>query len=153
VRAVDDDLDAARPRQPHDVADGEDLAGQVRDVTEMEHACARTDRALEHVDQVLRVRRRHGERDLPDDDAFAARALIPRGQHAAVVLVRRQHLVAGLHLDAELADLERFRRVARDRHLLGIAAERARELPAHALDLRLEHLPHRVHRRFVGERR
>ena len=65
------------------------------------------------------------------DDAVAAYALLPGVEHAPVVLIRRQHFVARLEIDAELRDLQRFAGVARDGELLGIAAGFGREPRAH----------------------
>ena len=94
---------------------------------------------------------RHRKRDLRELDAVAADALFPRVDHPAVVLIRRHDLVAGLEVEAELRDLERFTRVAGDGELFGIAAELERQLTAHALDVRLEDLPHVVDRRLVRD--
>ena len=57
----------------------------------------------------------------------------------------------GFERDAELGDLQRLAGVARDRELLGIAAELGREAPPHALDVGLEDLPHVVHGRLVRD--
>ena len=101
--------------------------------------------------EIVQRRRRHRERDLLQHDAVAAHALIPGVEHAAVVLVGRDDLVARLQVDAELRDLQRLAGVARDRELLGVAAELRREAAAHGLDVRLEDLPHVVHGRLVRE--
>ena len=57
----------------------------------------------------------------------------------------------GFELDAELRDLQRFARVARDGELVGAAAELRGEAAAHRLDVRLEDLPHVVHGRLVRQ--
>ena len=80
-----------------------------------------------------------------------AHALIPGVEHAPVVLVRRDDFVAGLQVEAELRDLQRLAGVARDGELLRVAAEFGRELAAHRLDVRLEHVPHVVDRRLVRD--
>ena len=54
-------------------------------------------------------------------------ALIPRRQHAAVVLLGREDFVAGLEVDAVLRDLQRLARVARDGELFLVAAEFGRQ--------------------------
>ena len=64
------------------------------------------------------------------DDAVAPRPLLPGRDHARVVLRRVDDLVARLQVDAEDHRLERLGGVARDRHLLGIAAELGGELAA-----------------------
>ena len=78
-------------------------------------------------------------------------ALLPRIEHARVVLVGGHDLVAGLQVDPELRDLQRLAGIARDGKLLGVAAELGGQLRAHRLDVRLEHLPHVVHRRLVRD--
>ncbi len=96
-------------------------------------------------------RGRHGKRHLLQHDAVPASALIPGVEHAAVVLVGRDDLVAGFQVDSELGDLERLAGVARDRELFGVAPERRREASPHRLDVRLEDLPHVVHGRLVRQ--
>ena len=126
VRAVDDRLDAAAPRLVADLLHREDLPGEVRDVAEVQHLRRRRDRGEQPVGEIVHRLRRHRERDLRQLDAVAPDALLPRVEHPAVVLVGRHDLVAGLEVDAELRDLQRLAGVARDRDLLGVAAERRR---------------------------
>ena len=52
MRAVDEDLDAALARHPDDLADGQDLPGQVRDVRDLDDPGPRRDRPAEAVDDV-----------------------------------------------------------------------------------------------------
>ncbi len=111
----------------------------------------RRDRLAEGVHHGGGGGRRHGEADLLDDDALAPGALRPGRDHARIVLVRLDDLVAGLQVDAEDQVLERLGRVARDRHLLGVAAELGRELAPAGLDARLEDRPHLVDGDLVGE--
>ena len=99
---------------------------------------------------VLRLRR-YRKRDLRQADPVAAHALFPGVEHAPVVLVGGDHLVAGAEIDAELRDLQGLAGVAGDGELLGVAAEFRRELAPDALDVRLEHLPHVVDGRLVRE--
>jgi hypothetical protein len=127
----------------------EQLSRQVGDVAEVHHLRLRRDGALHPLIQVV-LRRRHGEIDAGDLDAFAARPLIPGREHAAVVLLGGQHLVAGLEVDAVLRDLEGFARIPRERELLLVAAELGREPPARRL-LVLFELAAMVHRRLVAE--
>ena len=150
VRPVHDHLDPARPRPLDDPLDREDLAGEVGDVTDVDDLRFRRDSALDPLGQVVLGRRGNGEGDLPDHDPLASLPLVPRREHARVVLRRREHLVPALERDPQLHGLERLARVARDRHLLGIAAEARREAAPHRLDLGFEDLPHRVRRRRVG---
>ena len=56
-----------------------------------------------------------------------------------------------LEIEAELRDLQRLAGVAGDGELLRVAAELRGQPPAHALDVRLEHLPHVVHGRLVRD--
>ncbi len=142
--AVDDRLDAALAGHPADVADREDLPGEVRDVADVDHFRAWRDRLLEPAKQVRLIGRRHGKRDLLEDDAVAAHALLPGVEHPPVVLVGRQDLVARLQVDAELRDLQGLARIPRDGQFLGVAAELGGQAPADRLEVRLEHLPHVV---------
>ena len=64
----------------------------------------------------------------------------------------RQDLIATLQRETELDDLERLARIARDRHLFGIAPEVRREPAAHGLDLGFDPSPHRDRRRLVRNR-
>ena len=120
-------------------------------MAEVQDLRRRRDRREQPIGELVHRRRRHRERDLLQHDPVAARALLPGVEHAAVVLVGRDDLVAGLQVDSELRDLQRFAGVARDRELLGVAAERRRQAPPHRLDVRLEDLPHVVHGRLVRE--
>ena len=62
------------------------------------------------------------------------------------------HFVAALEIEPEDHDLVRLGRVARDRHLLGVAAEHRRARSRRTtLDARLEHVPHVIHRELVRE--
>ncbi len=150
LSAIDDGLHVPLARHVADPLHREDLTRPVRDVAERDHARLRCHRALEALVEVVHARGRHRERDRPEHDPVATLALAPRREHARVVLVRREHLVAGREPDPELADLERLARVPRDRDLLGVATEGRREPLADALDLRLEHAPHVVSGRPVA---
>src|SRR5262245_58073590 len=151
VRAVDDGLDAAAARHPRDVADREQLPGEVRDVAEVDDLRLRRERALEALPELADVPRRHRERELRERDLVAPNALLPRVEHAPVILVRRQHFVAGVEVEAELRDLQRLAGVARNRELLRIAARLGRELPPYRLDVWFEEVPHVVDWRLVGD--
>jgi hypothetical protein len=63
MRAVDNRLDAARPRQLAYTFDRIDLPAQIGDVTEVDDACARRDGALEEVDDFILAFRRNGDGD------------------------------------------------------------------------------------------
>ncbi len=65
----------------------------------------RRDRARDGIRQLRQIRRRHRELDLGDGDLVAAHALLPRVQHAAVVLVGCDDVIARLQIDAELDNL------------------------------------------------
>src|SRR2546425_1968188 len=149
VRAVDDRLNPAAARHARDVAHREELSGEVRDVTEVNDLRLRRDGALDAILQLRDVGGRHRERDLRQLDLVAAYALLPCVDHAAVVLVRRQYLVARVQIDAELCDLKAFARVTRDGELLGVAAGLGREVAPHGFDVRLEQVPHVVNGRLV----
>jgi hypothetical protein len=47
--------------------------------------------------------------------------------------------------------LERLARVARDGHLVGVAAEVGRQLASNAFDAGFQHAPHVVHRKLIRE--
>ena len=53
---------------------------------------------------------------------FAALALAKSGQHARIILIGGQHLVARLQIDPVLRDFQRFAGVAGDGNFLRIAA-------------------------------
>ena len=151
MRAIDDRLDAARPGHSTDVAHGEDLPGEIGDVADVDHLRPRRHRLFKPAKQVALIGRRYGKRDLLQDDAVAAHALLPRVEHPPVVLICRQDFVAGFQVDAQLRDLQRLARVPRDRQFLGVAAELGGEPTPDGLEIRLEHLPHVVHRRLVRD--
>ncbi len=111
----------------------------------------RCDAGLETADHLGRILRGDRQLDLLQDDPFAALALLERRDHAAVVLRRRQDLVAGLQVDPELQRLEALRGVARDRHLFCIDPPLPGHARSHRLPLRLQDLPHGVGRGLVGE--
>jgi hypothetical protein len=106
---------------------------------------------IEPLREIRLAQRRHRKRHLLEDDAIAADALLPGVEHAPVVLVRRDDLVARREVEPELRDLQRLAGVACDGELLGVAAELAREPLTHRLDVRLEHLPHVIRRRLVRD--
>ena len=76
----------------------------------------------------------------------AALALLPGGDHARIILIGGDDLVAGFQLHAELDNLERLAGVARDGDLFGVAAEHAGQAAAHGFDAGVEHVPHVVGR-------
>ena len=77
-------------------------------------------------------------------DAIAPLALLPAGDHARVVLVRGDDLVAPLQFHAELHDLQSFAGVARDGDLFGVASEHAGQAPPHGLDAGIEQVAGRL---------
>src|SRR5207247_6172027 len=89
----------------------------------MQHPGLRRDRLLEPLQQIgLRGGARKIEaRDL---DLVPPRALVPGGEHAAVVLLGGDDLVARLEVEAVLRDLKRLARVASDGDLFRVGAER-----------------------------
>ena len=125
------------------------LTGEVGDVADVDHLRLRRDRARDAVGQLGDVGRRNGEGNLRHGDLVAAHALIPRIEHPPVILVGRHHVIAGLEIESELADLQTLAGVARDRQLLHVAADFDGELAAHLLDVGLERVPHEVNRRLV----
>src|SRR5262245_57127766 len=101
VRGVNDARYAALTRHPAEALDGEELAGDVRDVTDVQHPGLRSDRRLEPPVQVV-LRRRHGELNARHLDLVAALPLIPGGEHSRIILVRRQNLVARFEVESVL---------------------------------------------------
>ena len=150
VRAVDDGGNAARTRHLADAAHRKDLAGAIGDVAEQYQLRTRRDGALEALVEIVGRRRRHGKRNRLEHDPLAPLALPECGQHARVVLIGGEDFVAALQVDSVLRVFQRFARVARDRHLFGIAAGRACQLPPHRFHLPLEHGDHGVVRSHVG---
>ena len=148
VRAVDDRRDAALPRQPAQIADGEELPRLVRDVAEVQHLRLRRDRLLEPLNRSACVVG-HGKIEARDLDLVAPRALVPRGQHAAVVLLGGDDLVARLEVEADLRDLQRLAGVARDGDLFRVGAEFRGQPPPGGFDVPLDQ-PAVIHRRLVG---
>ena len=94
------------------------------------------------------LRRRHGELHARERNLVAPDALVPRRQHAGVVLLGRDDLVARLEVDAVLKNLQRLARVARNRELLGVAAELGGEPPANRFEVPVDQ-PGIVDRRHV----
>src|SRR5215207_10383699 len=137
VRAVDNRLGAAPPRQLADVADGRDLPRQVNRVRDEDEPRARSEAGLVGGRDLRRVFRRDGNTDELETDAVAPLALPQSGEHARVVLRRRQNLVAGLEVETEEQGFERVRSVARDGDLFAVTAEQLREAGADGLGLRL----------------
>ena len=84
VRPVHDRPDALGARRVTDLPDRKDLTGQVGDVTEVKDLGLRGDRRQQAIGEVVQGRGWHRERDLRDDDAIAAGALIPGVEHAPV---------------------------------------------------------------------
>src|SRR5439155_7607474 len=66
VRPVHDHLDPLGARELHDLADREDLAGEVRDVTDVDNLGPRRDGALDAVGEVVLGGRGYGDADLLD---------------------------------------------------------------------------------------
>ncbi len=128
--------------------DREELTGLIGDVAEVHHLGLRHDGAGQPAEQILAARR-HGEVDARQLDLVAAHPLVPGRQHASVVLLGREDLVAGLQVDAVLRDLERLAGIARDGNFFGIGAELGGEAAAGRLDVALGHAPV-IHRRLVG---
>src|SRR5437762_2003220 len=60
-------------------------------------------------------------------------------------------MIARAEIEAELRDLQRLARVARDGELFGVAPDLCRELAPHGLDVRLEQVPHVMDRRLVRD--
>jgi hypothetical protein len=94
---------------------------------------------------------RNLERDLLQHDSLAPDALLPRGDHPSVVLVRDDHFVALLQVETVDHDLVRLARVSDDGDFLGVAPEFLREFASCAFHSRLQDSPHMFNRKFVCE--
>ena len=151
VRSVDEHFDAQRASQFHNLSHRQDLPGDIDDMGELDDASARRDRAFDLIDEVGRRRERHLERDALDHDPFAADALVPRGEHSAIILVGDDHFVAAFQVDSENQGLQPFRGVAGDGKLFGIAAELTGQVAADVFDPGLQDAPHVQRRHFVAE--
>ncbi len=103
------------------------------------------------LDEVPRRGERHLEGDALDHHAFAADALVPRGEHPGVVLVGDDHLVATLQVDSQDQGLHPLRGVSGNGELFRVAAELTGQVAADALDARLQDVPHMQSRHLVGE--
>ena len=151
VRAVHDHGDVARVRHLADALDREDLAGAVGDVADQDQFRLGRDRLLEALVQIV-----HAEgggtgneivlRTMPSRRSRWRKVV----EHARIVLIGGQDLVAGLQVDAVLRVLQRLAGVARDGHLFGIAAGGGGEMPAHAFDAALQDVDHGVVRPHVA---
>ena len=119
-------------------------------MAEQDQLRARRDGLLKAAVQVVHGGRRHGEGDGFEHDAFAALALGEGGEHARIVLVGGEDLVAALEIDAVLRVLQGFAGVARDGDLLGIAARGLGQAAADRFHLAFEHADHGVIRPHVG---
>ena len=128
VGAVDDHGDPSLAGHVDDLADREDLPGDVDDVAHVDQAGLRRDLVGEQPDHDLVVLDRDRQPELLEHDLVPPLALLPGGDHPRIIVGRGQDLVARLEVEAELTDLQPLRGVADDRDLLAVAAEVAREL-------------------------
>ena len=151
VRAVHEYLDPERAGHLHDVPHRHDLPREVRDVRDFDDFRLWRDGLPELLHDVGIARRRNLEGDLLEDDPLALHPLLPRRDHPAIVLVREQHLIATLQVEAEDHDLVGLARVADDGHFLRITAELLGEIAPRAFHARLEHAPHVLHGQLVRE--
>ena len=96
------------------------------------------DRFLEPLIEII-LCRRHRELESRHLDPLAPHALVPGRQHAGVVLLGRDHFVAGLEVDPVLGDLQRLAGAARQRHLFGFAPELRPHPQANGLHVLRDH--------------
>ena len=106
-----------------DLAHRRDVARHEADVHHLDHLRARRDRGGDLIDVRLRALDRRLDLHALEHDAVAPLALAPGVLHARIVLRREDDLVAALEVETEDHRLVRLGRVARDRHLLRVAAE------------------------------
>ena len=133
-----------------DAAHREDHAGAVGDVADQDQLGLGRHRAFDAVIEIVRAHHRHREGHRHQLDAVAPLPLAEGHQHARIILVGGQDLVAGLEVDAVLHDLVGLAGVAGDRHFLGVAARHLGQVLAHPLDLGIEHIDHGLDRAHVG---
>ena len=99
----------------------------------MENFRLRRDGLFETVVEIVR-RRRDGELEAVHFDAIAPHALVPRRQHAGVVLLGRDHFIPGLKVEPVLHDLQRLAGAARQGQLLRVTSELRGHAQADRLD-------------------
>src|SRR3954465_15682906 len=124
VCSINNYLDSARTPHLTNLLDWEDLARAVRDVADVDDLRLRSNVLLDAGSQIIEARRRNRKRDLLQDDAVPALALLPGCDHSRIVLVCRKHFVTALQFHSKLNDFERLACVAGDSNLLWIAAKR-----------------------------
>src|SRR5438034_10311223 len=101
MRAGHDDVNPSSAGELDDLPDREDLAGEVGDVTDVDDLRLRCDGALHPLGEVVLGGWWDREADFFENDPVAPLPLVPRREHARVVLGRREHLVTTLQRDAE----------------------------------------------------
>ena len=99
---------------------------------------------------LVRIRQGDGDRKEHQLDSLAPYPLAEGGQHATVLLVAAQDLIAALQGQPKLADLKTLRGVARDGHLLGVGAQHLGQGGAYLLTPLVLEPPHDVGRCAVG---
>src|SRR5215470_1714274 len=84
---------------------------------------------------------RHGEVELLQHDFVAAFPLLPRANHAGIVLPGGEDFVSGLEFEAKLSNLKRFAGVPRDGNAFGVGIPYTREPFANVFDSRFQIVP------------
>src|SRR5438105_2882152 len=103
----------------------------------MQDTRLRRDRGFEPSEQIG-LRRRTWKIQARDLDLVPPGALVPRRQHAWIILFGRDHLVARLEIESHLRNLKGLACIARDREFLRICSELRAESPSRRLDIFLD---------------
>jgi hypothetical protein len=138
VRAVDNGDDPLRTGQAGQPLHREELGRQVGNVSEMKDFRPRRDRLLEPLVEII-LRRRHRKLESCHLDALPPHPLIPRRQHAGIILLGCNDLIASLEVDPVLDDLERLAGTASQGQLVRIASEFGRHPQADRLYIPRDH--------------
>src|ERR1700679_456155 len=117
MSAIDDGFDSPRARHFANTLHRENLAGSISDVADVDDLGLRRNGIFKYFHQIIHAGRRHGERELLKLDSVTALALLPGGDHAAVILIGGDHFIAGLQMHTELDNLVRFPAIAGNAHL------------------------------------
>src|SRR5271157_3210466 len=123
VRAVHNGLDPPAASHLADFLHRENLSRKKSDVREMNHLGTRGHGLFEYFIKVIPISERNVKGNSFEDDSVSPLPLEPGSQHARVILIGGQNLVATFQIQPQLADFERFTGVARNSHFLRITTE------------------------------
>ncbi len=130
VRAVDDRLDAVRPRHLHDVAGRKHQRGRRSDLIEDEQPRSWRDGSLDRVDRILRATDRHGHLDLARHDPPTPSGHQQRLPDRVVALIEMKDLVARIEWNRLEHRVDPVRRVRDEPGVITIRPEEGRHAPS-----------------------